>query len=206
MGRRATSPSTAALSTSRLSSGRPGPLRKCFCALFSFHAPADPDSGWRAVGSARGYAHVVPGRRSAPAPWGSTGCGSCWSAPAAGSARRRWRARFWPWVSLTQRRSADERAPVTGRRGGTRAGRHRGVCLVSWQFCPHLGSLSVPRVLVLTAEWLRRWRGQSGDLNDKIRNSVLLRSTVHLRRCSVCAVQRGENKVEDSDPHPLRPF
>lgn len=49
---RATSPPTAATSRLRLSSGRPGPLRKCFRLRLSVHAPADPGAGWRAVGSA----------------------------------------------------------------------------------------------------------------------------------------------------------
>lgn len=49
--------------------------------------------------------------RDLPASWESRACGSCWSARAGRSARRRWKGRSWPWVSLTRRRcrGADSR-------------------------------------------------------------------------------------------------
>lgn len=77
-----------------------------------------------------------PGRERAPAPWECRGCGSCWSARATGSARRRWRARCWPWVSF---KAAPERrmsaCSATGLRPGLGAGGRLGVCLSRVQAC-----------------------------------------------------------------------
>lgn len=65
-------------------------------------------SGCREMGSAGAERGALCLRLARPslswskgsAPWESRGCGSCWSAPGAGSARKRWRARCWPWVSF----------------------------------------------------------------------------------------------------------
>lgn len=88
-----------------------------------------------------------------PAAWESRGCGSCWSAPAAGSARRRWRARCWPWVSF--RRSAGARGPGHCGRAGLLGG--PGIARVS--ACPAcspalliLGSVCASCASVLPAE------------------------------------------------------
>lgn len=53
--------------------------------------------------SCAGAGDALPALR-VPASWVCRGSGSCWSAPGGRSARRRWRGRSSPWVSLPRRR------------------------------------------------------------------------------------------------------